>query len=74
MGKAAVVGWTAIMLFLWLVGTSIGVASRWVEQVAASTGSAVLGLSIVHGFMVAAGRARGGEIVFWKSWSADRLA
>ncbi|WP_211268949.1 hypothetical protein, partial [Actinoplanes subtropicus] len=56
LGKAAVVAWTAIMLFFWLVGTSIGVASRSVEQVAASTGCAVLGLSIVHGFVVAAGR------------------
>ena len=68
--KAAVVGWTALMLLVWLAG----VASRSVEQAAANTAYSMLGLSIVHGFVVAAGRSRPGEIAYLRFWLADRLA
>jgi hypothetical protein len=65
--------WTTVLLLVLLAGVATGVAHRSAADVAESIGFSLLGLVIPHGFVVAGGRSRPGEIAYLKHWLAERL-
>jgi hypothetical protein len=71
--KVVAAAWTVVMLFFLVIGTVIGVADRSIAHLAEGVGCSLLGLSIFHGYVVAGGRTRPGEIDYLKAWLVDRL-
>jgi hypothetical protein len=72
--KAVAVAATMLVLFLLAVGTVAGIADRAAGPMMGSIALSAVGLTILHSFVVAAGRSRPADIAYVKYWLTERLA